>query len=134
MANVFTRTKSIDRLMADSGAGGESGLKRTLGAWSLIGLGIGAIIGAGVVNGAKSFFTQVLPEYWLYVLGLLFILVTLFMPLGIVGLTIAAAGFAVVPGSLHAAGAAQEARARYAEREPRPGLSRARHGGPPRPR
>jgi urea transport system permease protein len=46
----------------------------------------GAIIGAGVVNGAKSFFTQVLPEYWLYVLGLLFILVTLFMPLGIVGL------------------------------------------------
>ena len=34
--------------MADSGAGGESGLKRTLGAWSLIGLGIGAIIGAGL--------------------------------------------------------------------------------------
>ncbi|MFI5310242.1 MAG: amino acid permease [Gemmatimonadales bacterium] len=34
--------------MADSGASGESGLKRTLGAWSLIGLGIGAIIGAGL--------------------------------------------------------------------------------------
>jgi urea transport system permease protein len=47
---------------------------------------IGAIVGAGVVNGAKSFFTQVLPEYWLFVLGLLFILVTLFMPRGIVGL------------------------------------------------
>ena len=31
-------------------------------------------------------FTQVFPEYWLYVLGLLFILVTLFMPNGIVGL------------------------------------------------
>jgi urea transport system permease protein len=46
----------------------------------------GAIVGAGVVNGAKSFFTQVFPEYWLYVLGLLFILVTLFMPRGIVGL------------------------------------------------
>ena len=46
---------------------------------------IGAIVGAGVVNGAKSFFTQVFPEYWLYVLGLLFILVTLFMPHGIVG-------------------------------------------------
>lgn len=45
----------------------------------------GAIVGAGVVNGAKSFFTQVFPEYWLYVLGLLFILVTLFMPNGIVG-------------------------------------------------
>ena len=46
----------------------------------------GAIIGAGVVNGAKSFFTQAFPEYWLYVLGLMFILVTLFMPQGIVGL------------------------------------------------
>ena len=34
--------------MADSGATGESGLKRTLGSWSLIGLGIGAIIGAGL--------------------------------------------------------------------------------------
>jgi APA family basic amino acid/polyamine antiporter len=33
--------------MADGGDG-ESGLKRTLGAWSLIGLGIGAIIGAGL--------------------------------------------------------------------------------------
>ena len=47
---------------------------------------VGAIVGAGVVNGAKSFFTQAAPEYWLYVLGLLFILVTLFMPRGIVGL------------------------------------------------
>ncbi len=48
MASLLTRTKSIDRLMADSGASGESGLKRTLGAWSLVGLGIGAIIGAGL--------------------------------------------------------------------------------------
>ncbi len=46
---------------------------------------VGAIVGAGVVNGAKSFFTQAFPEYWLYVLGMLFILVTLFMPQGIVG-------------------------------------------------
>ena len=46
----------------------------------------GAIVGAGVVNGAKSFFTQAFPEYWLYVLGMMFILVTLFMPQGIVGL------------------------------------------------
>ena len=45
----------------------------------------GAIVGAGVVNGAKSFFTQAFPEYWLYVLGMLFILVTLFLPRGIVG-------------------------------------------------
>ena len=47
---------------------------------------VGAIVGAGVVNGAKSFFTQAFPEYWLYVLGMMFILVTLFMPQGIVGL------------------------------------------------
>jgi urea transport system permease protein len=46
----------------------------------------GAIVGAGVVNGAKSFFTQAFPEYWLYVLGLMFVLVTLFLPQGIVGL------------------------------------------------
>jgi urea transport system permease protein len=46
----------------------------------------GAILGAGVVNGAKSFFTQAFPEYWLYVLGLMFILVTLFMPQGLVGI------------------------------------------------
>jgi urea transport system permease protein len=47
---------------------------------------VGALVGAGVVNGAKSFFTQAFPEYWLYVLGLMFILVTLFLPRGIVGL------------------------------------------------
>jgi len=46
----------------------------------------GAILGAGIVNGAKSFFTVAFPEYWLYFLGLLFILVTLFMPDGVVGL------------------------------------------------
>ncbi|HVZ47927.1 MAG TPA: amino acid permease [Gemmatimonadaceae bacterium] len=48
MANGLFRTKSIDALMADSGVGGESGLKRTLGPMSLVGLGIGAIIGAGL--------------------------------------------------------------------------------------
>ncbi len=46
----------------------------------------GAAVGAGIVNGAKSFFTQAFPEYWLYFLGLLFILVTLFMPQGVAGL------------------------------------------------
>jgi urea transport system permease protein len=45
----------------------------------------GAILGAGLVNGAKSVFTVAFPEYWLYVLGLLFIAVTLFMPRGVVG-------------------------------------------------
>ena len=47
---------------------------------------VGAIVGAFVVNGAKSFFTQAFPEYWLFVLGLIFILVTLFLPKGVVGL------------------------------------------------
>ncbi len=47
---------------------------------------IGPIVGAGVVNGLKTWFTSVMPEYWLYVLGLIFVLVTLFLPRGIVGL------------------------------------------------
>ncbi len=46
---------------------------------------IGAILGAGIVNGAKSWFTVAFPEYWLFFLGLLFIGVTLFMPKGVVG-------------------------------------------------
>jgi urea transport system permease protein len=49
---------------------------------------IGPAIGAAVVNLGKSWFTQVLPEYWLYVLGLIFILVTLYMPRGIAGMWI----------------------------------------------
>lgn len=47
---------------------------------------VGPIIGAFAVNGGKSWLTVAAPEYWLYVLGLLFIAVTLFMPGGIVGL------------------------------------------------
>ena len=46
---------------------------------------VGPILGASAVNGAKSFFTQSFPEYWLFFLGALFILVTLFMPKGIAG-------------------------------------------------
>ncbi len=45
MAGSLFRTKSIDRLQAESGS---APLKRTLGSWSLIALGIGAIIGAGL--------------------------------------------------------------------------------------
>ncbi len=47
---------------------------------------IGPIVGAFMVNGAKSWLTVVAPEYWLYVLGALFIAVTLYMPQGVVGL------------------------------------------------
>ncbi|HET9645927.1 MAG TPA: urea ABC transporter permease subunit UrtC [Burkholderiaceae bacterium] len=47
---------------------------------------LGPIVGAFFVNGAKSWFTQAFPEFWLYFLGALFIAVTLFLPDGIVGL------------------------------------------------
>lgn len=46
----------------------------------------GAILGAIVVNYAKSYFTGALPEVWLFMLGGLFIATTLFLPKGIVGL------------------------------------------------
>jgi urea transport system permease protein len=47
---------------------------------------IGPIVGAFLVNGAKSWFTVAFPEYWLYFLGAIFIAVTLFLPQGIAGL------------------------------------------------
>ena len=47
---------------------------------------VGPIVGAFIVNGAKSWLTVAYPEYWLYFLGALFIAVTLFLPNGIVGL------------------------------------------------
>jgi len=46
----------------------------------------GAIAGAFLVNLAKSWFTVRFPEYWLFVLGAIFVIVTLFLPDGIVGL------------------------------------------------
>jgi urea transport system permease protein len=46
----------------------------------------GAIVGAFVVNYASTYFTSALPEVWLYALGGLFVVVTLFLPKGIVGL------------------------------------------------
>ena len=45
----------------------------------------GAILGSVLVNFAKTQFTGLLPEAWLFVLGGLFVLVTLFLPRGIVG-------------------------------------------------
>jgi urea transport system permease protein len=47
---------------------------------------IGPVIGAFAVNLAKSWFTVSFPEYWLFFLGLLFIVVTLLLPQGLVGL------------------------------------------------
>ncbi|HUR95539.1 MAG TPA: urea ABC transporter permease subunit UrtC [Gemmatimonadales bacterium] len=46
----------------------------------------GAALGAVVVNYAKTFFTGAFPEVWLYALGALFVLVTLFLPQGLIGL------------------------------------------------
>jgi urea transport system permease protein len=46
----------------------------------------GAVLGAVVVNYAKTFFTTgALAPYWLFVLGGLFVVVTLLLPRGIVG-------------------------------------------------
>jgi len=47
---------------------------------------VGPIVGAFIVNGAKSWLTVTAPEFWLYFLGALFIAVTLFLPNGVVGL------------------------------------------------
>jgi urea transport system permease protein len=46
---------------------------------------IGAVLGGVLVNGAKTVFTGILPEVWLFALGALFIAVTLFLPKGILG-------------------------------------------------
>jgi urea transport system permease protein len=47
---------------------------------------MGPVLGAALVNGAKSWLTVTFPEIWLYVLGLVFIVVTRFLPHGIAGL------------------------------------------------
>jgi urea transport system permease protein len=47
---------------------------------------IGPIVGAFLVNGAKSWLTVSAPEFWLYFLGALFIGVTLYLPNGVIGL------------------------------------------------
>lgn len=46
---------------------------------------VGAIVGAVAVNFGKTWFTGAFPELWLFALGALFVLVTLFLPKGIVG-------------------------------------------------
>ncbi|WP_271409411.1 urea ABC transporter permease subunit UrtC [Pseudomonas sp. Q1-7] len=47
---------------------------------------VGPLLGAGLVNGMKSWFTVAFPEYWLFFLGALFILVTLYLPKGVIAL------------------------------------------------
>ena len=47
---------------------------------------IGAALGALIVVAAKSWLTANFPEVWLFVLGAAFILVTIFLPKGVLGL------------------------------------------------
>jgi urea transport system permease protein len=47
---------------------------------------LGAVAGALLVNGAKSWCTAAFPDLWLYILGALFVVVTLFCPGGLVSL------------------------------------------------
>jgi urea transport system permease protein len=46
----------------------------------------GAVLGAILVNLAKTWLTSALPEIWLFAIGAIFIGVTLFLPRGIIGL------------------------------------------------
>ncbi|MEJ2621906.1 MAG: urea ABC transporter permease subunit UrtC [Candidatus Thiodiazotropha sp.] len=46
----------------------------------------GAAAGALMVNYGKTYFTAALPEVWLFALGALFVLVTIFLPKGVIGL------------------------------------------------
>lgn len=47
---------------------------------------IGPVVGAFLVNGAKTMFTAYFAEYWLFLLGAMFVLVTLYLPDGVIGL------------------------------------------------
>ena len=54
---------------------------------------VGAALGALAVNAGKTWFTGMLPELWLFALGAMFVLVTLFLPKGILGTFLEAYGF-----------------------------------------
>jgi urea transport system permease protein len=45
----------------------------------------GAVVGALLVNYAKTRFTALMPDSWLYLLGALFVFVTIFLPQGLAG-------------------------------------------------
>ena len=47
---------------------------------------VGAVIGAVLVNYAKTWLTGALPEVWLFALGGLFVAVTVLLPYGLIGL------------------------------------------------
>jgi len=64
----------------------------------------GAALGAAAVNWAKSYFTGALAETWLFVLGGLFVLVTVALPQGLVGLAARLRGLFRRPGAPGASG------------------------------
>ena len=69
----------------------EMGTEKSLEAVVWVAVGgrgtlIGPVIGAVFINALKSWTTRAYPDMWLLILGTLFILVTVFMPKGIVGL------------------------------------------------
>lgn len=66
---------------------------------------VGAALGAVLVNAGKTWFTGVLPEAWLFALGALFVLVTLFLPRGVLGLWDTIAARRTKPGAPIAAAA-----------------------------
>jgi urea transport system permease protein len=47
---------------------------------------VGAAIGALAINGLKSYLTAAYPDLWLFALGAVFVLVTMYLPTGLVGL------------------------------------------------
>ncbi len=49
---------------------------------------IGAALGALLLNGAKSAFSESYPDIWLFFMGALFIVTTVFLPRGIAGLAV----------------------------------------------
>jgi urea transport system permease protein len=69
----------------------EMGTEKSLEAVVWVAVGgrgtlIGPVLGAIFINALKSWTTRAYPDLWLLILGTLFILVTVFMPKGIVGL------------------------------------------------
>ncbi|MEM7654235.1 MAG: urea ABC transporter permease subunit UrtC [Pseudomonadota bacterium] len=57
----------------------------------------GAVLGAIGVNMAKSYFTVAFPEIWLFFLGGLFVISTIFLPQGLAGLLAGSKGKPAVP-------------------------------------
>ena len=47
---------------------------------------VGAVYGTFLVVGAKTFFSENFVEYWTYFIGAIYIIVVMFLPLGLAGI------------------------------------------------